>query len=367
MGMDFQTIYQDALLKTRHSEKDPVLISNIKRWINQRYKQVCGLKRWPFMRDHGVINTIAEYTTGTVATDGTTGVTGTSTVWTPAMTGRKFKTDEHDEIYRIAQRVSNTSIILDEAFLGDDETTGAYNIFQDEYLCDITWAEIIGIKQYRSPKELEPISLFTYREKYGNAKPSDSHPTKYAFYETRAVTRINVDNPDGTEFQIDEMITGGTSNAYGILKGIDDADSASYLYIEILYGTFSDNEELTGGTSGATCDVNEPIGYIEGNIGGVLKVLFYPVPYEAIRLDCDVILKPVDMIQLTDEPLIPDSYRDVIIYGACADIAARDTKYENSARFEALYRERIKQMSTNLIPLSDQVIRIIPKITRKKY
>lgn len=366
MATTFSTIYQDPMLLLTGDTTDATLATYVKRWANRRYKRICAAWKWPFMKDEGILDTIAEYTTGTIATDGTTGITGTDSVWTTAMAGRKFKSDVFNEIYKIASRTSDTAIVLDKAFNGDDETEGTYTIFQDEYQCPINWADILNIWHQRGRKKLSRISLNEYRSRYLGAAPQNADPLYYALHETKSITKIIVDGADGTAFQVDEVVTQATSNAYGILRGFDSATAATALYIEIQYGTFVNDKTITGGTSAATC-VGNFSSYEEGNMGGMLKLLFYPVPYRLIRLDCDVILRPWDMVNDTDEPLIPEDYRDSIIFGACADLASFLSKPEEVNRYELLYRERINQMAGELIPSTEQFVQIIPDNIRRQY
>lgn len=88
---------------------------------------------WRAIRTSSYITTVAEHTTGTVAvTNGSTTITGTDTAWTSAMTGRKFKIADDDEIYTFTY-VSATSGTLDKNYLGTTDTGASYTIFQDSY------------------------------------------------------------------------------------------------------------------------------------------------------------------------------------------------------------------------------------------
>lgn len=336
----FSDIYNGAIKRTGRDTSDTTLVGYVKDWINWRYKEVCSLARWPWLQDIQTIRMLAEYTTGTVdCTTLTTSVTGTSTVWTKAMTDRKFKFTDFDEIYRIAQWSSATGIVLANTYNGSTVDDGTYTIFQNEYLCPIDWKNIINIQDLRNGKELEFVQLREIREESPSPYPNDSDPTKWSYLETRDVTRIDIDTATGT-FQVDEIVDGGTSNAYGIIKKV----ASSYLYIQILYGTFTDGETLTGATSGATVTVNEPNGYTEGNIGGTLKILFDPPPYRNILYNCDVVKKCVDMTEDTDEPLIPEDFRDILFYFAIADNYDDLKQSENRDRWEAKAQTRIHQM-----------------------
>lgn len=305
---------------------------------------------------------LAEYTTGTVdCTTLTTSVTGSSTVWTKAMTDRKFKFEDFEETYRIAQWSSATSITLADTYNGSTIDDGSYSIFQDEYLCPIDWQDIKNIRDLRNNRDLEFIALNVLRDDVPNPYPSSSDPTKYSILETRDVTRIDVDSITGT-FQVDEIVNGGLSNTYGIVKKV----GSNYLYIQILYGTFTDGETLTGATSGAITTVNEPNGYTEGNIGGTLKLIFDPVPYRNILYSCEIIKKPVDLSEDTDEPLIPEEFRDSLFYLVIADIYDDLKQSENRDRWETKGQSRIIQMISRYRHKMGNP-RIMPVYPRVKY
>ena len=74
------------------------------------------------------------YSTGTAKfTNGSTAVTGTSTVWTAAMVGMYIQKDINSPAYKIATFVSGTSITLATAYTGvTDGTAGAYTITKQQ-------------------------------------------------------------------------------------------------------------------------------------------------------------------------------------------------------------------------------------------
>ena len=336
----FSDIYNGAIKRAAQDTSDSTLVGYVKDWINWRYKEVCSIGRWPFLQDTKTIRMLAEYTTGTVdCTTLTTAVTGTSTVWTKAMTDRKFKFDDFEEVYRIALWSSATSITLADTYNGSTVDDGTYTIFQDEYLCPIDWREIKSIVDSRNGKKLDLKQLREVREENPVSSANGSDPNAYSILETRDVTRIDTDAQTGT-FQVDEIVDGGTSSAYGVIKKV----GSDYLYIQILYGTFTDGETLTGATSSATTTVNEANGYTEGNIGGVLKVLFDPAPYRNVLYNCEIIRKPVDMSEDTDEPLIPEDFRDILFYYAIADIFDFKNRDQDRDRWAAKAQTRQIQM-----------------------
>jgi len=109
-------------------------------------------------------------------------------------------------------------------------------------------------------------------------------------------------------------------------------------------GTFKDDGTITGSDSSATANVNEPNGYTEGNIGGVLKILFDPAPYRNILYNCEIIQKAVDLSEDTDEPLVPEKFRDILYYYAIADIYDFLKDNNNRDRWAAKAQSRRNQM-----------------------
>lgn len=95
-------------------------------------------------------------------------------------------------------------------------------------------------------------------------------------------TRVTVDNPDGTAFQRGEWVVDGTSFATGRIVDFDSATAATYLDLYIFSGTFGDNNQITGQTSGATCDVNGT--YTRGGLNRCKKD--WKPQYARIYVDC---------------------------------------------------------------------------------
>lgn len=77
---------------------------------------------------------------------------------------------------------------------------------------------------------------------------------------------LPIDNEAGAGFDIGETVTGGTSAATGEVAFV----LADQLYLVAVTGTFVDDEEITGGTSLTTADVNSATG--GGVVSGLLAV-----------------------------------------------------------------------------------------------
>ena len=117
-------------------------ISNVKsqrvlvnRSIQIALDRVFEYHDWPYyIQDKGVIETVDDYATGTVAiTNGTKAIAGTDTVFTASMVGRKIRIGGENPYYRIASFTSTTAITLEDNFQGTTVTAATYVIYKDEY------------------------------------------------------------------------------------------------------------------------------------------------------------------------------------------------------------------------------------------
>ena len=106
--------------------------------INDAYTRALpGLNDWNSIVKDAFISVTAYYSTGTVAsTAGSTALTGTSTVWTSAMTyanGWRIKFSGLNGVYEFT-RTADTTATINPALEGStDLTAQSYTLFRDEY------------------------------------------------------------------------------------------------------------------------------------------------------------------------------------------------------------------------------------------
>lgn len=136
----------------------------VKKSIQIALNRIVQYHEWPFYTvNTGLIQTVAQYTTGTAnVTNGSTAVTGTSTVWTSAMVGRKIRFQNDNAYYRISAVGSATSITLTASYQGTTNTAATYSLYKDEYrlASDVdTYKTIIQI-QNSVPMSSIPPSVF---------------------------------------------------------------------------------------------------------------------------------------------------------------------------------------------------------------
>jgi hypothetical protein len=102
-------------------------------FIGDRYSEIIEELPWTRLNGRGVIQTIAPYSTGTVAmTQGGNAVTLTGGLWTAAMTGRWLRVAGDDDFYGFTQTGDSTGT-LDRNYEGAASAAAAYTIFQHIY------------------------------------------------------------------------------------------------------------------------------------------------------------------------------------------------------------------------------------------
>lgn len=131
----------------------------IKDLANERLRAVWDETDWKPTRKSAVLSTVAEITTGDVdVTANSTAVTGNSSSWTSAISGRRFRLNSRSEIYTVTF-VSSTSLTLDREYEGDTETAANYKIFQNIFTLTSSVSLINGIRTLVSGNDLEELTL----------------------------------------------------------------------------------------------------------------------------------------------------------------------------------------------------------------
>lgn len=191
IGTSYQTLYQRVLRRGHLSVTDAVALPKVKEWINVRYQQIARLRPWKWLLKQGVIDLLAPYTTGTVTTDGTATVTGDSTVWTASMVGRRFKSDDFDEVYLISAVGGATSLTLNTTFKGDDGSAKTYSILEPKYDLAADFDRFIDPHRSFTPYKLEPLGIGEMNRRWGLYGQSGV-PTHYSILPDSGSTLMNL-------------------------------------------------------------------------------------------------------------------------------------------------------------------------------
>lgn len=130
----------------------------IKRWINTSQRMILQAANWPFLRNSVplMIQTVPDFTTGTVATvlGATTGTF--SSAPTTSKTNFFIQTSSSSDWYRIsAHTASSTSFTIDSPGWLGTATAATFTARKFFYSTDSTVDRILGIRQSVTPYQLE--------------------------------------------------------------------------------------------------------------------------------------------------------------------------------------------------------------------
>lgn len=132
--------------------------TKLKRWLNLAQQYICGKRKWPFMLATEIVQTVADYTTGTctVAAAGTT-VTFSATI-TPSKANHYIQFASSKDWYLITAHTTGTnSATISPAAIAVN-TAAAYTIRKLHYTTTTPMIQILDMKQVVSPANLIPMS-----------------------------------------------------------------------------------------------------------------------------------------------------------------------------------------------------------------
>ena len=168
--------------------------------INERYRRALRKLDWRRLRVQAVLQTVAEYTTGTVAvTEGSTALTGTDTVWTAAMSGRAIRIGSDDEYYQFT-RTADTTGTLDRAYEGEDDTEATYQIWQSIYVMPTDMAQLHTMRVLGDTMDLDQVSQEDLDEQ-DSTRSTYGSPSRYALHmdDTSTPPRVQVELHPGPD------------------------------------------------------------------------------------------------------------------------------------------------------------------------
>lgn len=138
---------------------DQTISSNatlLKRWINKAQQRVLRAYEWPFNRSQNpmVVQTVADYSTGTVSTTaGSTTITF-SVAPTVSFTNRYIQTSSSNDWYRITAHTANVTTATIEIAAIYTLSAGTFYVRKVYYSTDATVDRIIQVTQSILPYQL---------------------------------------------------------------------------------------------------------------------------------------------------------------------------------------------------------------------
>lgn len=177
----------------------------------------------------GFFTTVAPYETGTVAmTNNSKTVTGTGTVWTSAMVGRKIRFNGENAYYRIASVASNTSLTLEVVYQGTTDTDATYSIYKDEYKLPADCDVYKILRQIENSQALTSVEATAF-DIYESTPQSKGHPD----YEILVGTKLDTYSTGTVSGTINTSVITGASTEWTSVEGLSKGSKitiGSYIY-----------------------------------------------------------------------------------------------------------------------------------------
>lgn len=156
----FLALQQDLAGQCGLDQTDSNDATLLKRWINKGQQKILRAFEWPFNRASTplVVQTVTDYTTGTVATvSGSTTVTFSATI-AASKTGQYLQTSSSNDWYKITAHTAGTATATLEIGATTAATAATYTIRKFFYSTDSTVSQIIQINQSILPYQLSESS-----------------------------------------------------------------------------------------------------------------------------------------------------------------------------------------------------------------
>ena len=156
--MTFLTLQQELADRlVAYDETVTADATKLKRWLNMAVQYICGKKLWPFMITEEFIQTVADYTTGTVTvTAGSTTAT-TSAIIADSKTGQYIQFASSNDWYKITAHTAGTATLTISPAAISANTAALYTIRKLLYTTTTPLKQIIDMKQMVTPIRLMSV------------------------------------------------------------------------------------------------------------------------------------------------------------------------------------------------------------------
>lgn len=300
--MTFLTLQQELAAQCGMDETISSEATLLKRWLNNAQQIILRSFEWPFLRAPTplVVQTVTDYTTGTVATvAGSTSITFSATI-TNSKTGQYIQFVDSKDWYRITAHTAGTATATIEIEAINTDSVATYTIRKLYYSTNSSVDRIIQIYQDTLPYQLiesTPEYFQSYNAGYlGSGTPriylmagvdSSGYPQFRLWPNPDAVINLAISYlSTATDMSADAdvsiipakwattiLIEGGKSQAYSFLDDARFATSAG-LFASMIEEMKTEYEIGLHRHRVMTAADNQPVG---GNLG------YMPLPFNYPR------------------------------------------------------------------------------------
>jgi hypothetical protein len=270
-------------------------LTALKGFVNTHYQEIAYARTWNWREESRLLELTPKYTAGTASvTNASRAVTLSASASiievTDNFVGRYFQVDGDTQYYEIISvDTTNRVLYLAASYIGTTNAAATYKIFRSKYGLWPDFADLYDIRLWGTITN-NPLGVLT-TEEYGNltAKfgPGEGqYPTHY------------------------------------------------YIGDQIAY-------------SGPTMGANFIMGYDFMGSPNNLSLAFYPMILSQKIVEVKYGKQVQNLVEDTDEPLIPRDKRLILVYGALMDWFATQRNETAQAIWKAMYDETLRKMKAD--------------------
>ena len=370
MALLFKDLQDEVLRRATRDQAGTQFTSGTKNIINSSLFRLAREAPWRVLRRKTIFTTVTSYTTGSGAANVTSGsanvtVTGATFLTDQVTIGRKIKFSGSGTFYYITQITGETTLVLDQPFVGTSSATNIYEILpQEEYNLppEVSHRMFMWHEMYGYPFKLQYITDqdFYSHSAYLSIKYI---PTHYRMWGEDMILKqltkpsvVSVVSSSTTDVSIPITVTGyvaGYPDWEIIYTNASNGTTASagskvFQSVErISKGSASIGRITASGNSAVDTLAVMPTG---DTTAGILykKVQLYALPLYAQPVHVQYYKDPYRLVNDTDIHELGQEFDEAIILLAVAKLKGEQNLQTEADRFEAWYiKELISLRKTN--------------------
>lgn len=183
-----------------YDQTDSADATKLKRWLNMAQQYICGKRLWPFMLAEEIIQTVTDYTTGTVSTTAGSSTVTFSTTIAASKTNQYIETSSSSDWYQITAHTAGTATATISPAAITTASAATYTIRKLLYTTTTPLFQIIDMKQLvtptaiisQSPREMDFLLPLTFDSGtpyyYIMSSPNSSGTPQFSFLNSPSTT-----------------------------------------------------------------------------------------------------------------------------------------------------------------------------------
>lgn len=176
------------------NQSDTTTDTFLKEWVNDSYRFIAGIERWPWIIQNDILQTTPDITTGTVSvTNDSAAITFSSGPTPSVAVDFRIQFGDSDDWYDITSHTGGaTAATLADVFLGTTNGVQTYILRKVYYDLPDDFDRMTSVRQSRTDVKLEPID-FRFKDKILPDPTEVDEPTFYSVIGLQPDAAVTVD------------------------------------------------------------------------------------------------------------------------------------------------------------------------------